>query len=123
MSSKRWTRVAVTQFNQCHHACNSAVHNMNSLNLALPKKSGAPLDASRDASDGLATQVADDVQKLLKRLGYPGVEDPSKPSGVLTRARTSVAKRLAKLHDMLESMKEIAKPSPLVQKLFPQYGN
>ena len=72
-----------------------------------------------DAADGLTSSghVTESVQKALKRLGYPEVQEPNKPSTVLSKALTAVGKRLNKIDTLLKTFRAIAEPTALETKL------
>ena len=52
----------------------------------------------------------------MKRVGYPEVVHPSKPSSVLSKALSSVSKRATKLDGLATTFGAIEKPSALLVK-------
>ena len=80
---------------------------------------GAVPDASKDAGGlGLSSSKSsnEELAKLLKRLGYPEVVEPNKPSTVLAKALASVCKRAGRLDSISTSFATVEKPSGLVTK-------
>ena len=53
---------------------------------------------------------------MLKRLGYPEVVEPNKPSTVLQKAIIAVGKRTARLDSISTSFGTVEKPSTLLTK-------
>ena len=50
--------------------------------------------------DGGLPPSAQETMKLLKRLGYPEVQDTTKPSALLTKVSTALTKRMGKLEEV-----------------------
>ena len=83
--------------------------------------SGAASDPTKDAADGVPNNgtMSEEVNKTLKRLGYPEVVEPAKPSGVLQKATAALSKRLAKLDEIATAFEKIKDPSNLISKSHP----
>ena len=45
----------------------------------------------------------DELSRLLKKLGYPDVQEATKPSGLLSRAIQAATKRLKRLEELVPS--------------------
>ena len=51
----------------------------------------------------------EDLTRTLKRLGFPEVQDATKPSALLQKASTALTKRLAKLDEISKQLAPLAK--------------
>ena len=65
-------------------------------------------ESTVDAADGAVKSgpLNEDLNKILKRLGYPDIHDNSKPSALIEKAILACTKRLKKLWEMLPARKE-----------------
>ena len=58
----------------------------------------------------------DEAHKMLKKLGYPEVEEPAKALGMIPKVLTAVTKRLTKLDDLKKELEKSAGTSQVAQK-------
>ena len=81
-----------------------------------------------DKPSGLshASSATGEVAKLLKRMGYPEMQGVTLPSSVIDKARTSLAKRLKAIDDLVSEYKNAMtsdalrkNPSPLISRSCP----
>ena len=77
-----------------------------SLGITHATDPRAPADGGADVvpgdEDGGLPPSAQETMKLLKRLGYPEVQDTTKPSpsALLTKVSTALTKRMGKLEEV-----------------------
>ena len=57
-------------------------------------------DPGAGEEDGGLPPSAQETMKLLKRLGYPEVQDTTKPSALLSKVTTALTKRMGKLEEV-----------------------
>ncbi|CAL1170886.1 unnamed protein product [Cladocopium goreaui] len=70
-----------------------------SFDMDLPLEVGGA-DVVPGDEDGGLPPSAQETMKLLKRLGYPEVQDTTKPSALLTKVSTALTKRMGKLEEV-----------------------
>lgn len=79
---------------------------------------GAPAVGGADVvpgdEDGLPPS-AQETMKLLKRLGYPDVQDTTTPSALLSKVNTALTKRMGKLEEV-KKLFAVGGDSALAQK-------
>ena len=69
-----------------------------------------------DAADRVSASIPgnEELSKLLKRLGYPEIQEATRPSTLLSKAIAAVKKRMTKLDEIMKSL------SPTLPKRRPE---
>ena len=64
-----------------------------------------------DAADRVSASAPgnEELSKLLRKLGYPEVQEAIKPSTVVSRAITALNKRLVKLDELMKALSPVVK--------------
>ena len=67
-----------------------------------------------DAADGAVNSgpLNEDLNKVLKKLGYPEIADNSKPSTLIDKAVQACTRRLKKLYEMLPTRENDSSETP-----------